>query len=370
MIRLFKHMAQMLAVTAAMLLSGCQYGSILSDLHNAEQSSDSLAICFHNGVIENPVNTRAVTLLSDHLNTMGVWGWQTTSDGLVERIFLDQEITFNPALHRWTYSPVKYWENKSTYRFHAYAPHNSTSPGVKVEIDSVKGYINIIGVTLKGCNNVSTDTITPGIFSHVDDIDWMIDRTTQNLQGKNHTDVTFNMQHILSKLCIKVKNNSTSLLQDSTMFMTLDSLHVGSFISQGNFGQKFTQAPTPDDSAQYRFETSEWTPVDTLPRYILRSHDGLPVTDSCVCIIESLLIPQPTVEGQMIDIWYTLGVKNGLASHFHYAKPLKDVFGGFVSSCNYVIEISVGPDIITFDSGMTGWENSYNTSFTKQESKQ
>lgn len=357
MMRLIRHTAMTLFWAGALFLTGCQYDSVINDLRDAGRGDDSRVIRFNNGVIDNPVSTRAVTLLSDHLNTMGVWGWQTTGDGAVERLFLNKEVTFNAALAKWTYSPPKYWENKSSYRFYAYAPHSSTDPGVKVSIDTISGHIDIKGVTLRGSNTVSaTDTVTPGNFSHVQDIDWMLDRMGQNLMGTYKNEVTFNMNHILSKLCIKASKSSNFVAHDSALFIRIDSMKVGQFISQGNFTQRLANSPSPADTTQFNFTKSEWETVDTLPRYVINGALGVDITDSPAYVIESLLIPQPTESGQMIDIWYSLGVDGGYVNRFHYSMQLSDVFSGFISGCNFIIEFIIGPKAITFDSGVTNWD--------------
>ena len=148
----FLHMVMMLL--AVSILSGCTYNDAIKDL-SSHKTDESYPIAFTNGVIDNPVRTRAVTLLSDHMNTMGVWGWQNTPESVVERLFLNQEVTFNNLLGKWVYSPLKYWDLYSDYRFYAYAPHAGSVPGVTASINQTTGAISINGVTLKGCNTSS-----------------------------------------------------------------------------------------------------------------------------------------------------------------------------------------------------------------------
>ena len=228
----FLHMVMMLL--AVSILSGCTYNDAIKDLRS-QNADKSYPIAFTNGVIDNPVRTRAVTLLSDHMNTMGVWGWQNTPESVVERLFLNQEVTFNDQLGKWVYSPVKYWDIHSDYRFYAYAPHASSVAGATASIDETTGAISINGVTLKGCNTITTGlTQLPANFSGVDDVDWMLDRTGQSLKGLYRSEVAFNMQHILSKLCVRI-HRSAGFLPDSVIAMKLDSIRIGDFISQGNF---------------------------------------------------------------------------------------------------------------------------------------
>ena len=347
--RLFRHIAAL--VLAGMILTGCAYDDAVRELREHNPYSESLAIAFDNGVIDKPIITKAGALLSDHMNTMGVWGWQTTNLGDVERLFLNQNITYNAPEAKWTYNPLKYWDLKSTYRFSAYAPHSSSDPGVNVTIDSITRAISIKGVTLKGDNTITTGVPTPpGNFGAVQDIDWMVDRKGQSMPGTARTLVTFNMQHILSKLCIRICRSNT-FPSDTVAPIIVDSLKVGNFISQGNFTQCMT-----DDSLKM---LAEWTPIDTLQRYTINSARGVSVPDSAVYVVESLIIPQQTDASQNVHIWYKLGGNGGAMSRFNYLIKLDDVFYRFIAGRNYLLTIIIGPDVITFDSGVSGWDDSY-----------
>lgn len=347
--RLFRHIAAL--VLAGIILTGCAYDDSVRELREHNPYSESLAIAFDNGVIDKPIITKAGALLSDHMNTMGVWGWQTTNLGDVERLFLNQNITYNAPEARWTYNPLKYWDLKSTYRFSAYAPHSSKDPGVTVTIDSITRAISIKGVTLKGDNTITTGVPTPpGNFGAVQDIDWMVDRNGQSMPGTARTLVTFNMQHILSKLCIRICRSNT-FPSDTVAPIIVDSLKVGNFISQGNF----TQCMTADSIKML----AEWTPIDTLPRYTINSARGVSVPDSAVYVVESLIIPQQTDASQNVHIWYKLGGNGGAMSRFNYLIKLDDVFDRFIAGRNYLLTIIIGPDVITFDSGVCGWDDSY-----------
>ena len=345
--RLFRHTAIMV-LAGALLLTGCAYDDAVRDMREHRNGSDSLAIEFNNGFIDNPVITRAVTLLSDHSNTMGVWGWQTTPDGAVERLFLNQEVTFNRLLGKWTYSPVKYWESHSNYRFCAYAPHDGGVDGTAT-IDPETLAISIKGVTLNGDNTIKDTGVyeAPANFSGVDDVDWMIDRSVQSIAGTYRNEVAFNMQHILSKLCVKVGRSST-FASDTVVRVVIDSIKIDDFIRQGNFTSNMTGTP---------YDISEWTPVDTLPRYSMRSVPGLSLPDTAIYVIESLFIPHTARTDQRVRVWYSIGNEGGFITRFHCVFNLSDMFSTFLPGRNYMITFTVSPDVITFDSGVSGWEN-------------
>ena len=344
--RLLGHIAAL--VLTGVILTGCAFDDEVRELRSSSNHDESLAITFANGVIDKPIVTRATTLLSDHMNTMGVWGWQTTPLGAVERIFLNQKVTFNAPEAKWTYSPLKYWENNSTYKFVAYAPHASSVPGVTASIDSVTRAISIKGVTLSGSNTITAGMpVSPAKFDSVPDTDWMIDRFGQSMVGMNRSQVTFSMQHILSKICVRVTRSAT-FLPDSVMPMTLDSIKITSLVSQGDFAQSIH-----NDSIGI---LSEWTPVDTLPRYTITSAKEVGIPDSALYVIESLMIPQPVDDSQYIHLWYRIGADNRY-NKFYYVMKLSDVFGRFIAGRNYLLTIVIGPEAITFDAGVSGWDD-------------
>lgn len=347
--RLIGHIAW--TILAGVILTGCSFDEYVREvLDNSEDPN--MAITFANGVIDKPITTRAVTLLSDHMNTMGVWGWQTTPQGTVERLFINQKVTFNVPEDKWTYSPLKYWDNNSTYRFSAYAPHASSVPGITASIDSVTRSISIQGVTLKGCNTITKGTpVTPGNFHSVDDVDWMVDRFGQSMIGITRGQVTFSMQHILSKISVRVAR-SKDFKPDSVVAMTLDSLKIGNLVCQGNFEQSIH-----NDSIGI---LAEWTPIDTLPRITVCSAKNVGIPDSALFVVESLMIPQIVDDSQYIHIWYTIGSDtDGYKGRYYYVMKLSDVFARFMAGRNYILTLIIGPEAITFDAGVAGWDDNY-----------
>lgn len=364
--RLIGHIARLVLAGFILFVNGCAYDDTFRHLREQQPESESLAIAFSNGIIDNPVqikktNTRAVSLLSNHTESMGVWGWQTTSEGVTGRIFQNQKVTFSTTLDKWTYSPVKYWENKSSYRFYAYAPHAATVEGATASIDSATHAISIMGVTLSGSNTIDSGVpVPPSRFSRVTDTDWMIDRSGQSMQGIYRNEVMFNLQHILSKLCVRVRR-SDNFMPDSVLAISIDSLKLGSFVSQGDFVQ------APDNSNLTL--AAEWTPIDTMPRYTLTSAKHVSIPDSAVYILESLLIPQRVNTDQFIRIWYSIGNPGGYINHMDNIFSLNELFIGFETGKNYVITVTIGPDPIRFDAGVQDWTYNWSeqSAFSKKE---
>ena len=346
--RLFRH--TLMLVLAGAILTGCAYDETFRSLHNAQTDSRRMVIVFENGLIDKPVTTKATSLLSDHSSTMGVWGWQNTPEVGTECLFLNQEVTFSPSLGMWTYSPTKYWELHSSYKFYAYAPHCGSKPGVTASIDDVTHAISINGITLQGSNTISTGTPEPPAnFNLVDDTDWMIDRTGQSMDGMTHQEVTFNMQHILSKLCVRVCRSSTfPLEQDATLIV--DSLKIEGLIAQGNFTQSVLPPATPN---------AEWVQVDTLPRYTVNSARNVSIPDSALYVLESLMIPQTVGTDHTVRIWYSITHTGGTTYRYSHLFRLNETFSTFETGCNYILTAVIGSGVepITFNGGVSVWDN-------------
>lgn len=349
MTRLIRHTMEIVLTGA--ILTGCAYDETARSLRERKADSEGLAIKFDNGLIDRPVTTKAVSLLSDHMNTMGVWGWQNSPEGGIECLFNNQQVTFNATLGKWIYTPVRYWELHSTYQFFAYAPYSGSEPGTTVVIDTLTHAISLKGVTLQGSNTITAGTPQlPARFNQVTDADWMLDRAGQSLTGMEHQEVTFNMQHLLSKICVKVCR-SDSFPPDSVIALTVDSLTMEGFISQGDYVQNmsFVSGLTP----------TEWTPIDTLPRYTMNSARNVSIPDSALYVLESLLIPQDVDTNHYVHIWYTIGHKNGQTDHRDYRFRMSEVFSRFDTGCNYILTaiIGSGVDPIVFNGGVSVWGN-------------
>ena len=99
-------------------------------------------ISFTRGMVDNV--SRVGNGLEEYATTMGVWGWRK-QDGEKEQVFHHQRVYYDPAEQGWFYSPLKYWNTRSTYDFYAYAPYEPSL----VTIEDGK-WIHIVGVSVAG----------------------------------------------------------------------------------------------------------------------------------------------------------------------------------------------------------------------------
>jgi len=337
---------------AFLTTAGCQ-SELFIDYQEYRQQTEADTIDFVGGFIDKPINTRSTSLLADHTASMGVWGWQTTSDNEKVQLFDNQAVVYSNATNEWTYSPKKFWSNDSYYNFYAYAPH-SGSTAATVTIDQTTGRFNIDGITLEGSNimyNTPSRT-TSGIFKETTDIDWMVDHTglagAKSLFGKQ---VTFNMQHILAKLNVKVR--ISSFLEADANTVTLDSLIIGTFVGYGSFEQKLDHTPDPENETDNAAQ--EWTIDTTRPRYSINGAKNIEIDAAGYYVIESLLIPQNVGAGNTVKITYTM-TSGSQTEKFTSIFDLDKMFDRFTSGNNYTLIITIAPDIITFDAGSSRWD--------------
>ena len=253
--RLFRDITVLLL---AGLFAGCEQGEILTDVISREENRQ--VIGFVGGYIDAPVKS-GMTELSEHMQTMGVYGWQSYEGEQESPIFTNQKVTYIDSLARWQYSPEKYWDDKTEYRFYAYAPH-AAEASVSMDLQS---HFSISGITLKGDNVMYNEAKRSPMnnFSSVDDIDWLIDRDGQTgTRAELSNVVRFDMKHLLAKLTIKMR--TVSAYGDSLVNVRLDSMSIGRFAGKADFTQLLNRTPSATDPSDTIYH--EWT-VDPAPEY-------------------------------------------------------------------------------------------------------
>lgn len=144
-------------------------------------------------------------------NTFEVWGWKTDSKSVTTQIFNAQEVIYNSSNEttttKWGYTPVKYWDRKSSYAFYATAPHGVFS------IDANKKFsaTSIPAVQILEDNNGTSKVTKPNAGA----IDYLVaavvncDPGVNNQGNANDGDVAFTFSHILTKLTVKVLTTTT-----------------------------------------------------------------------------------------------------------------------------------------------------------------
>ncbi len=335
----------------ALLIGSCTESEVLIDTPEVA-ASRQVPISFAGSYVDNAA-TRHANELCTHLTTMGVWGWRNGMWDDNTLAFDDQAVCYNADSARWEYSPIQYWREGCQYTFSAYAPHQAETDAT-VSIDPATHMIHIHHVTLHGHNlqDTPTDTVKE-LFRNTPDTDWMVARAGQTAVGKAGMDVEFMMQHVLAKLNIRIKADSTLLRKRYISHITADSLVVGTLAAEGDFTQQLTHTPILSDPDEASIE--EWTTTDTT-LYIRCTH-ACAISAAPTYLVESLVMPQHISSDATVTLYYTYHFGNGCSEECRYRIPLTDAFSRFAPGHNYTLTFTLRPCRITFEAGATGWES-------------
>lgn len=336
----------------AMLLCNCTEREVLID------DTPSVAMTLRQGPINfdcsyvDNAATRHSNELCNHLATMGVWGWQTDSNGVHTTTFTNQVVCHNADSARWEYSPIQYWSEGTEYSFCAYAPHQQETDA-EVSIDPETHMISIHHVTLHGYNlqNEPTDAVQE-LFRNTPDTDWMVARAGQQAVGMPGMSVEFAMQHILAKLNVRIKVDSTLMRKRYISQITADSIIVNKLAAQGDFQQQLTHTPVLIDPAEAAI--NEWTVSDTT-LYIKGTRE-CPIKETPTYLIESLVLPQYISPEAIVTLYYSFRFGNGRTEECRYRMRLNEAFARFASGHNYTLTFTISPQRIIFEAGATDWK--------------
>ena len=301
-------------------------------------------ISFTRGMVDNV--SRVGNGLEEYATTMGVWGWRK-QDGEKEQVFRHQRVYYDQAEQGWFYSPLKYWNTRSTYDFYAYAPYEPSL----VTIEDGK-WIHIVGVSVAG-ENVQETPHAQEVKVFSQDTDWMVARAGQtDVPGTYGATVQFCMQHVLSKLNVRIRTSQE--MADATTSVTLDELTIGTFAASGSFAQQLLH--TPVTAAERAVE--EWTLAPGAQGLTLGRTTGCTIPTSYSYVLESLLLPQAVDMDDALQMAYTLHYADGHGETFRYSLLLREASADFetlVSGCNYTLSFTIAPSSIQFQASAYQW---------------
>ena len=181
--------------------------------------------------------------------------------------------------------------------------------------------------------------------------------------GNSHPEyVTFVFRHILSKLNVKI--DKTEALQNSTV--TIDTIIIVGLKDSGTYDElqydnsesmiSGWTASLSDDPDTIRYAgdqilNSGWY---TYNGDLKEFHKGAPIY-----FIESLIMPQAIADDQAtLIVKYT--IKSGEHTEaYKYHQDLYDIsqLRKFFDGFNYTLLLTIGPDMIKFDSKVSTWDN-------------
>lgn len=224
--------------------------------------------------------TRAVEntgTLNTSGKAFGVWGYSTYS-GVNTTVFDDQEVKHDGSA--WGYSPLKYWDNLSTYKFYAYFPYGNS--GVTIS----NGLISVTDFTVEN--------------APADQVDLMIADEVSRAAGATSA-VEFNFNHILSNINFTFKKGT----KVGATKITITSLKLYGMDNKGSFSQTATSASAGSWTLSGTNVVTSATAQELASTYGDVLHSIL-ATPNTIAYSNMLLIPQGT-DNVKLDVAYTLG---------------------------------------------------------------
>lgn len=228
-------------------------------------------------------NTRAAedagSLKTDG-KAFGVWGYSTFGTpptATTTTVFDNQEVKYNGTTSAWEYSPLKFWDSRSSYEFYAYYPRQAN--GVTIDADKK--------IT------VTDFTVASTVADHVD---LMLAGKVERAVGEAINTVNFNFNHLLSNINLSFKKHA----QIENTMVTLKSVKIYGMSKKGDFVQSLSDS-----------HAGVWTPSTTdmvalTDAEELANDNELANSAAIVTFNDMLFIPQGT-NTLKVDVNYILG---------------------------------------------------------------
>lgn len=252
----------LLAVLTATLAAGFTACTNSEEIAKAEQKAMDFSV-FANKTTRAAETTNS---LNSAGKAFGVWGY-STYNGAETTVFSNQAVTYNGTSSKWEYSPLKFWDKESSYKFYAYYPYQNTAgtPNFGVAINATTKAISI------------TDfTVNPTDYT-----DLMV--ANEIIRAANATgNVQFNFNHILSNINLAFKKGT----KIASSKLTLKSVKLYGMNNKGSFVQ------TNSSALAGTWTTLEQVTLASATEFASASGDV--VTSSPTTYADKLLIPQST----------------------------------------------------------------------------
>jgi hypothetical protein len=387
--RLMRKSNLVLIAAAASMLASCGKDLIL-DNQDSAQEAIGFSSYSKNMTKADPTSSD----LEFYHNTFVVYASKksTVDESEIRQVFdggATSLVTFDEgaeAPNDWTYSPYRYWDKQATYKFIAVAPNasiikytwNATASPL-TELSGDFETVDATGYTLYGQNlqKISTQSEIKKGFTTSDqttkkDVDLMTSQMN-NQSGNSHTpDVNLEFKHILAKLNVTVakakdlndadvyvrsleitKLNDNGKYAESNYDATAEPKVSGwNTISPKNAGYKLSYAFSDDTgaTADQGKELSDYntTANKTVPNYFIES------------LVMPQTVPATADDAATLILKYRIVTGSGDAAHtedYTYKFNLSTAFASFYDRCNYTLNFTIDPSVITFDASVVEWGN-------------
>ena len=374
-------------IAATALIISCSSNDVKNDIDLEE-----VPIGFAASFMEKSTRANAGEMIIDYEtaanstfnkdeNTFEVWGWRTDAYDVTQPVFDNQLVEYDAddvttASTNWLYTPRKYWDRASSYKFYAAAPHgyftleedNDVAANRKFSVQDIpavqilhnKYGINLIDsayTTGQGTNSTAIDYLIANIVECGTGAANQSNNTPRH--QTNDKDVEFIFNHILSKLTVRVLTSDDFKLATEPN-IKLTELHIILDGMAQDYAQKTAGAVTPD-----RTNGDTWSDAIT---------DA--ITDTCfyaddatlaACGVDSLLLndnPQiiasyfvtPTPTGATpgdatvkVQARYTIFYEDGIVENHVSEVTTVTALTSFIQNYSYVLDVKIDPQAILFD---------------------
>lgn len=297
-------------------------------------------------------------------NTFAVWGWKTDAQSTTSPIFTNQLVEYNSSntttSTKWGYTPVKYWDRKSSYAFYATAPHG------KFTIDTNKKFsaANVPSVQILEDMNGTSKVTKP----NADATDYLVAGVVNCAAGANNQgnatdkDVAFTFSHILSKLTVKVLTTTDfNKTGDQRPQIKLTNLKIKLNGMAQNYAQKTAGAVNAGATDKDAWSNAITTAIEK----VCFNADGTTVTDLLLSTtayeVASYFIA-PTTTGTTGDnavsagsatvtvtAKYDVYYSDGIVDHCETPETEVTTLTSFVQNTHNILNVTVSPQAILFD---------------------
>ena len=386
-----------LAAAATILASCAENSKITNDLRN-DETKTVIGFSSYSEKATRGDATNAANLEYYH-GTFTVYGSKkSTNDATISEVFdggATSLLTYSnnaTTPNDWTYSPYRYWDKQANYKFIAVAPNASivkydwnaqATTLVEVGTDA-NDFVSAADYTLTGQNLQKTATsaeIKKGFIGGTGfDTDIMTSSVVTETGASHNPDVTLVFKHILAKLNVTVAK--AKLLNNADVYVK--SIEIKGLKDKGtNYDESAYTEDDPATTDVVEETHSGWTASysDDAPHaYVLEydyAADGnkqagqvgakLEQYDETgdktvpTFFIESLLIPQAVAANTAtLTLKYQIVTGTGENKHeedYTYTLDMNQAFASYLDRHNYNLNLTIKPDVITFDATASSWGN-------------
>lgn len=383
-----RHFVYLTIAAAAATMAACSNNELLTETLSQENNAPSMIGFTSYSEKETKGNTSVDTNLEYYHSSFAVYGTKQSvyNSTDVQYVFggkaekkdtVDGETckylasTMEPLLGDWRYEDPRYWDKKANYAFIAYAPASDKNPlryvytAAKALVgDPENKFVTRETFVLEGTNLQATPSGAPKVKGFTVEAGHDLDLMTAGAvtqSGSSHSEyVTFVFRHILSKL--NVSFDKTEALQNSTV--TIREVTITGLKDAGDYdeGQYNNTLSTSGWTASYSDDAEDHAPsytgTKTLNNGTYSSTNNAFTKGDRIFFIESLIMPQKITAENQVKLTAKYTIKSG--NHTEDYTSVLDLyeveqFHQFFDGYNYTLRLTIGPDMIKFDSSVGTW---------------